>query len=67
MFELNEVMMGRLIGRNLGTEMLEIFSTHFCGPWQCTAVWVRNCVIREISHVLIGRRPEMAMKFGFIK
>ena len=47
--------------------MLEIFFTHLCGPWQCTAVWVRNCVNCEINHVLACMRPEMAMKFEFTK
>ena len=31
------------------------------------AVGLINCVIYEINHVLIGMRPEMAVKFGFTK
>ena len=35
-----------------------------CTVW---VVWVVNCVICEINHVLVCLRPEMAVESGFTK
>ena len=35
-----------------------------CTVW---VVWVVNCVICEINHVLVCIGPVMAVKFGFTK
>ena len=67
MFELNEAVRSRLIGSKSWNRNVRIFFSHSCGPWQRTAVWVRNCVNCEINHVLVCMRPEMAVKPEFTK
>ena len=42
MFELNEVVRGRLIGPKSWNLNVRNFFYPLCGLWQCTAVWVRK-------------------------
>ena len=63
-----EALNDRLIGPKTWDRIIGNFLKPICvvHHW-ARAVGLINCVIFEINHVLIGRRPEMAMKFGFTK
>ena len=68
MFELNEAVKGRLIGPKTWDRIDIIFGTKMEQP--VTAPWlfwfdlsVHSCV----NHVLMGLRPEVAVKYGFTK
>ena len=68
MFELNEAVRGHLIDPKTWDRIVRnIFFTHLCGPWQCTAVWVRNWVNYEMSCIEICTGPEMAVNCRFTK
>ena len=71
MFELNEAVSGRLIGPKSWNHVVLIFlkpkwvdRDSVCTVW---VVWVVNCVICEINHVLVCFRSEMAVGSGFTK
>ena len=63
-----EALNGRLIGPKTWDRIIGNFLKPICAVHHWVrAVGLINCVIYEINHVLIRRRPEMAMKFGFTK
>ena len=67
MFELNEVVRGRLIGSkswNRGVGFLKPMWTVRDCPW---AVWGSMGKICAMNDALTCMRPEMAVKFGFTK
>ena len=71
MFELNESVRSRLICPKSWNRVIVNFlkpkwvgRDSVCTVW---VVWVVNCVICEINHVLVCLRPEMAVGSGFTK
>ena len=68
MFELNGTVRGHLIGPKTWDRIDIIFGTKIEQP--VTALrpfWVDLSVHSCVNHVLIGLRPEMAVKPGFTK
>ena len=68
MFELNEVVRGHLIGPKTWDRIDIIFGTKM--ELSVTAprlFWVDLSVHSCVNHVLIGLRPEVAVKCGFTK
>ena len=68
MLELNEAVRGRLIGPKTWDRIDIIFGTKMeqpvTAPW---LFWVDLSVHSCGNHVLIGLRPEVAVKCGFTK
>ena len=68
MFELNEVVRGRLIGPKTWDLINIIFRTKMEQPVTAARLfWIDLSVHSCVNHVLIGLRPEMAVKSGFTK
>ena len=67
MFELNEVVRGRLIGLKLGTELFGFMEPKISVRDCSQTVWVSNGVIHAMNCIVVCIRPEMAVKCGFTK
>ena len=68
MFELNEAVRGRLIGPKTWDRIDIIFGTKMEQPVTAPRLfWVDLSVHSCVNHVLIGLRPEVAVKCGFTK
>ena len=68
MFELNEAVRGRLIGPKTWDRIDIIFGTKLEQPVTAPQFfWVDLTVHSCANHVLIGLRPEVAVKCGFKK
>ena len=65
MFELIEVVSGRLIGPKTWDQIVRIFlSPLYAVPWELGAVWASLVMFYAIDDALICMRPEMAVKPG---
>ena len=68
MFELNEAVRGRLIGPKTWDRIDIIFGTKMEQPVTAQRLfWVDLSVYSCVNHVLIGLRPEVAVRCGFTK
>ena len=67
MFESNEAVRGRLIGPKPWDRIDRNFSNQNVEPVTVRTVWVFHFTKFVINHVLIGMRPEMAVKCGFTR
>ena len=68
MFELNEAVRGRLIGPKTWDQIYKFFGTKMEQPVISPRLfWVDLSVHSCVNHVLIGLRPEVAVRCGFTK
>ena len=68
MFELNEVVRGRLIGPKSWDRIVIIFGAIFTVHGLCAwTVWVVCVMIYALNHVVMFMRPGSVEKYGFTK
>ena len=68
MFELIEVVSGRLIGPKTWDRIVRIFfEPSLCSPWELGAVWASLVMFYAINDALMCMRLEMTVKPGFTK